>query len=141
MAEPLKITAPCIPLIRTFRSDQAALPTFLQDILLDWVDRVPCQQISRLIEILKSVQFSLRIDSFDQGKLWYCIRDILRKNLLADEHLFRDGRDVRSLVLQHMKHGTQFRPMVSKVTVSPNRRRQELNIFTPKAQGKFELLR
>ena len=82
---------PPIQLVRTFRCDHRdALPSFLQDALLDWSTRVPSSHLIRLRDILKNIQFSLEDITVRQGKIWYSIREILKNNLLDDKENYTD---------------------------------------------------
>jgi hypothetical protein len=126
-----RILPPGIPLIRTFRTDCMPIPTFLQDLLVDWSSRVPNEHLTRLNEIIKHIQFSVSLNSFDQGKIWYVVRNILQKGMLADDFLYRDGRAVRNILLGEIRHTLSPYSPIS-ATVSIARRKQELNIVTPR---------
>jgi len=127
-----KILPPAIPLMRTFRSDCKAIPTFLQDLLVDWTSRAPCEHLARLHELLKHVQFCVALNMFDQGKIWYSVRGILQKGLLADEKFFRDGRQLRSLLLDDIHHRINtYSPIHKKISLA--RRKQELSLMSPRA--------
>jgi hypothetical protein len=126
-----RILPPAIPLMRTFRSDSTAIPTFLQDLLLDWTSRVPCEHLNRLNELIKHVQFCVALNSFDQGKIWYSVRGILQKGLLANEHFFRDGRQLRNLLLHDIHYRIHpYSPVHKKISVA--RRKQELSLMSPR---------
>ena len=127
-----RLPPPGVPLIRTFRTDCLPIPTFLQDLLVDWSFRAPLDHLTRLNEILKHVQCTVAMNSFDQGKIWYTVRKILQKNLLSNDFLYRDGRDLRNILLAEVKHKLNpYSPI--HVRVSQTRRKQELNIMSPKA--------
>lgn len=112
---------PPVELVRTFRCDNLPLPSFLQDFLVDMSTRVPCRHLIRLRDILKHIQFSIDFESFSEGKLWYILRDILKKDYLSDEETFRDGRYIRFLVLKKLKYNKQQSSL-------------EFSIFSPRAK-------
>ena len=127
---PKLLLPPGIPLVRTFRTDGRPIPTFLQDLLVDWACRVPSDHLVRLNDILKHVQWTLTLNSFDQGKIWYTVSKILKKDLLSDEFIYRDGRDVRSILLGDVEYKTNpYSPIRTKKYQA--RRKQELNIMSP----------
>jgi hypothetical protein len=73
------------------------------------------------------------MNTFDQGKVWYTVRNILQKGLLADDAFFCDGRELRSLLLADVKYKVNpYSPIATAVTVA--RRKQELNIMSPRAE-------
>ena len=131
MEPPPKILPPALPLIRTFRSDSRAIPSFLQDLLMDWTSRAPCEHLSRINELIKHIQYCVCLNSFDQGKIWYTVRSILQKGLLDDDMFFRDGRQLRSLLLNDIhKKVNPYSPIHNNI--SAMRRKQELNIMSPR---------
>ena len=113
---------PPIELVRTFRCDNVPLPSFLQDFLVDMSMRVSCRHLIRLRDILKHIQFSIDNDAFDEGKLWFILRDILKQDYLSNDHTFRDGRYIRFLVLKKLKYP------------QPNQQSLELSMFSPRAK-------
>jgi hypothetical protein len=126
-----RILPPGIPLIRTFRTDCMPIPTFLQDLLVDWSSRVPQEHLTRLNELIKHVQCSVSLNSFDQGKIWYVVRNILHKGMLADEAFFRDGRNLRNILLGELTYTlTPYSPIHKRVNIA--RRKQELHIMSPR---------
>jgi hypothetical protein len=73
------------------------------------------------------------MNSFNQGKIWYTVRNILQKGLLANEEFFRDGRELRSLLLDEINHTINpYSPVKKFVAVA--RRRQELSLMTPRPE-------
>lgn len=112
---------PPIELVRTFRCDNVPLPSFLQDFLVDMSTRVSCRHLLRLRDILKHIQFSIDLEYFSEGKLWYILRDILKKDYLSDQETFRDGRYIRFLVLKKLKY-------------NPQKTNLELSMFSPRAK-------
>ena len=125
---------PPIQLMRCFRCDHRdALPSVIQDALMDWSTRVPSSHLMRLRDILKNIQFSVEDMSIHQGKIWYSIRDILTKNLLDDKENYSDGRYIRSLVLNKLNFSIK---KDSENELYFLKLRQELNIFSPRAKPK-----
>lgn len=120
---------PPIELVRTFRCDNLPLPSFLQDFLVDMSTRVCCRHLLRLRDILRHIQFSINFESFNEGKLWYILRDILKKDYLSDEDTFRDGRYIRFLVLKKLKYNQQ-KPSLELSMFSPRAKKIE-NYMTP----------
>lgn len=96
---------PLVPLrlMRSFRSGIEPIPYFLQDLLAE----APCsscpEHSSRLLDLLKNIQFHSNIDSGAEGRLWFEIRSLLKSRVLADNHIFADGRAVRDYLLSHLK--------------------------------------
>ena len=90
-------------LVRTFRTDFRPIPYFLQDLLAE----VPCRSCSdnqsRIIDLLKNIQTYGIIDCGSEGRLWFEICRILRKGVMADTHIFNDGRQIRN----HLAKQTQ----------------------------------
>lgn len=104
---------PPIELVRTFRCNNVPLSSFLQDFLVDMSSRVCCRHLLRLRDILKHIQFTVDEAEFDEGKLWFILRDILKKDYLSNDETFRDGRYIRFLVLTKLqlykkKHNLEF---------------------------------
>lgn len=129
--EPLpRILAPGIPLVRTYRTDGLPIPSFLQDLLVDWSSRVPSEHLTRLNELIKHVHCCVCLTSFDQGKIWYIVRNILHKGLLADESFYKDGRELRNILLGEITYKINpYSPILNRIAMT--RRKQELNIMSP----------
>lgn len=132
----LRILPPGVPLLRTFRTDCNPIPTFLQDLLVDWSSRVPNEYLTRLNEIIKNIQCSVSLNSFDQGKIWYVVRNILHKGMLANDAFYRDGRHLRNILLQELTYTLNpYSPIHNTVNIA--RRKQELNIMSPRPVEKL----
>jgi len=90
---------PPLRLMRTFRCNFQPIPFFLQDLLVG----CPCSScpdnLSRIIDLLKNIQTYQPLDIASQGKLWFLIRRILKRDLLANDQVFSDGRAIRELLL------------------------------------------
>jgi hypothetical protein len=101
-------------LVRTFRTDFRPIPFFLQDLLAE----APChscsEQQGRLLDLVKNVQFQRPLDERCQGKLWFEIRRLLKKDTLSDESLFTDGRAVRNHLMRSIQKKEEEFP------ISPN---------------------
>lgn len=100
-----------IRLVRSFRTDFRPIPSFLQDILAE----APCiscpEKQGRIIDLLKNIQTQAEFDSGAQGKLWFEIRRILKKDILADAHMFTDGRAVRNYLLKQIAETEDMIPL------------------------------
>ena len=132
----LRILPPGVPLIRTFRTDCKPIPTFLQDLLVDWSSRVPYEHLTRLNEIIKNIQCCVDLNIFDQGKIWYVVRNILHKGMLENDVLYRDGRHLRNILLGELTYTLHpYSPVHTIVNIA--RRKQELNIMTPRPVQKL----
>lgn len=121
---------PPIRLVRTFRSDFRPIPTFLQDLLAE----SPCfscpEKQGRILDLLKHIQTSQDIDTGCQGKLWFEIRRILKKDLLEDNHIFTDGRAIRDILL-HSVSSKSFLEPVSPIHLRVSRVRSRAKKFEP----------
>lgn len=121
---------PPLRLVRTFRSDFRPIPSFLQDLLAE----APCfscpDNQSRIIDLLKHIQTSQDIDPGSQGKLWFEIRRILKKDLLADNNIYSDGRAIRDLLLTSVRNKTFLEP-VSPIHLRINRLKFRAKKFEP----------
>jgi hypothetical protein len=53
-----------------------------------------------MIDLLKNIQSFLPFDDGSQGKLWFEIRRLLKKDILSDALLYSDGRAVRNHLLK-----------------------------------------
>jgi hypothetical protein len=92
-----------IRLVRAFRSDFKPIPYFLQDLLADAPCHSCAENQSRIIDLLKNIQFQQCIDEGCEGKLWFEIRRLLKKDTLSDTSLYSDGRAVRNHLLASIK--------------------------------------
>ena len=95
---------PPIRLVRTFRSDFRPIPFFLQDILSDSPCATSTDNQSRIIDLLKNIQLHQAFDQGSQGKLWFEIRRLLKKDILSDSTLHSDGRLVRNYLMKSIEH-------------------------------------
>lgn len=89
-----------IRLVRAFRCDFRPIPSFLQDLLSEAPCRSCSENQSRMIDLLKNIQSFLPFDDGSQGKLWFEIRRLLKKDILSDALLYSDGRAVRNHLLK-----------------------------------------
>lgn len=100
-----------IRLVRSFRCEFKPIPYFLQDLLAD----APCHSCSenqsRIIELLKNIQFQQPLDERCEGKLWFEIRRLLKKNTLSDSSLYSDGRAVRNHLLRCIREEANVFPI------------------------------
>ncbi len=99
-----------IRLVRAFRSDFKPIPYFLQDLLAE----APCNSCSenqsRIVDLLKNIQFQQPLDERCEGKLWFEIRRLLKRDTLSDGHLYSDGRAVRNHLLRSIRSSEDFFP-------------------------------
>ena len=107
-----------IRLVRAFRCNFRPIPYFLQDLLAE----APCHSCSenqsRLIDLLKNIQTTFPFDEGQQGKLWFEIRRLLKKDVLSDASLYSDGRAVRNHLLRAVedKDTTPLSPFVVHIS-------------------------
>lgn len=93
-----------IRLVRAFRCNFRPIPYFLQDLLSEAPCRSCSENQSRVIDILKNIQTTFPFDEGQQGKLWFEIRRLLKKDVLSDEKLYSDGRAVRNHLLKAIEN-------------------------------------
>jgi hypothetical protein len=99
-----------IRLVRAFRSDFKPIPYFLQDLLAEAPCHTCSENQSRIIELLKNIQFQQPLDERCEGKLWFEIRRLLKRDTLSDGHLYSDGRAVRNHLLRSIRSSEDFFP-------------------------------
>ncbi len=107
-----------IRLVRAFRCDFKPIPYFLQDLLAE----APCHSCSenqsRIIDLLKNIQFTQPLDERCEGKLWFEIRRLLKRDTLSDSHLYSDGREIRNHLLRSIRSDEDFPTSPQAVRVS-----------------------
>lgn len=89
-----------IRLVRAFRCDFRPIPYFLQDLLSEAPCRSCSENQSRMIDLLKNIQSYHPFDDGRQGKLWFEIRRLLKKDVLSNDKLYSDGRAVRNHLMK-----------------------------------------
>jgi hypothetical protein len=69
---------------------------------------------------LKNIQTTFPFDEGQQGKLWFEIRRLLKKDILSDDKLYSDGRAVRNHLLRVIeekeKDTTPISPLVIHIS-------------------------
>ena len=118
-------------LVRTFKCDFAPLPSFLQDTLLDWVQRAPAEHIDRMSHILRSIQYANGLGTKTQGHLWFEIQHIFHTNMLSQDDLYIDGRRVRNMLMRRLKSKTPH--VLMSPCATPCSLQRDLGLMTPAA--------
>lgn len=57
-----------------------------------------------MIDLLKNIQSYHPFDDGRQGKLWFEIRRLLKKDILSNEKLYSDGRAVRNHLMKAIEN-------------------------------------
>jgi hypothetical protein len=118
-------------LVRTFNSDFKPLPSFLQDTLVDWVQRAPADHIDRMSHILHSIQYSSEMTPRTQGLLWHEIQYIFRNDIFSQDNLYVDGRRVRNMLMKRLR--TKASHGLVSPCITPCSLTRDLGLMTPAA--------
>lgn len=128
----LTIRLPSPPqLVRTFRCDSRPLPSFLQDLLVDWVQKAPAEHIDRMAQILRNIQYSQNLEMKTQGQLWFEIQHIFRHSLFSQDDMYVDGRRVRNMLLKRLRAKTPH--ILTSPCATPCSLKRTFDLITPPA--------